>query len=240
MGYLERYLTGEYEQVWNELQALGPAVREQPNYSEAWEVAVETMRRVRRNCERLVTKLGAMGYVFGTYPDGSRGYYSEGPLVPPSAATHADVADLEKQVGHIPLSLAAFWQEVGSVDFVGMNSSWPRGLDPLVVYPPAGAISDLDNWESLLEDGEVDESEQFEAGLAPDDLHKDNISGGDAYAAALPDPAADFVLLNERHSLLFVSYLRLAILQWGGFPGLDDQSVRFAPLEDLVAGLEPF
>lgn len=240
MGYLERYLAGEHEQVWNELQALGPTVREQTNYSEAWEVALETMRRVRRNCERLISKLGGMGYVFGTYPDGSRGYYSEGPLVLPSAATRADSAELEKRAGHIPLSLAAFWQEVGSVDFVGMTSSWPRGLDPLVVYPPAGAIYDLDNWESLLEDGEVDESEQFEAGLAPDELHKDNISGGDAYAVALPNPAADFVLLNERHDLLFVSYLRLAILQWGGFPGLDDQTVRFAPLEELVAGLERF
>jgi hypothetical protein len=111
-------------------------------------------------------------------------------------------------------------------------------LDPLVVYPPAGAISDLYNWESLLEDGDVDESEQFEAGLAPDDLHKDNIS--DAYAAALPNPAADFVLLNERHRLLFVRYLRLAILQWGGFPGLEAQPVQFRPLEDLVAGFEPF
>jgi hypothetical protein len=92
-------------------------------------------------------------------------------------------------------------------------------LDPLVVYPPAGAISDLYNWESLLEDGDVDESEQFEAGLAPDDLHKDNISGGDAYAAALPNPAADFELLNERLRLLFVHYLRIAIFAVGRVSG---------------------
>ncbi len=71
MGYLERYINGEYEQVWAELQALGPAVRSEPLYSDAREVADETMRRVRRNCERLVERLRAMAYKFGVYPDGS-------------------------------------------------------------------------------------------------------------------------------------------------------------------------
>jgi hypothetical protein len=56
----------------------------------------------------------------------------------------------------------------------------------------------------------------------------------------LPDPSADFVLLYERHELLFVPYLRMAILRWGGFPGLDGQSLQFAALADLVAELEPF
>jgi len=35
MSYLERYLAGEHEQVWAELVALGPAVREEPVYSDA-------------------------------------------------------------------------------------------------------------------------------------------------------------------------------------------------------------
>jgi hypothetical protein len=37
--FLERYLTGEYEQVWAELEALGEAVREEPLYSDALTVA---------------------------------------------------------------------------------------------------------------------------------------------------------------------------------------------------------
>jgi len=57
MDYLQRYLSGEYEQVWNELQALGAAVRREPHYAQACEVAAETMRRVRRNCERIVARL---------------------------------------------------------------------------------------------------------------------------------------------------------------------------------------
>ncbi len=234
MNYLERYHHSEYEQVWSDLQALGATVRQEPHYSLACEVAAETMRRVRRNCELLVSRLRAAGYVFGIYPDGSRGYYTQGPLVPPSESTRSKVAELEAQVGPIPLSLVAFWQEVGSVDLVGMHRSWPAGLDPLVVYPPEAALSELDSFE-------VDEeyAPRFEATLAPDDLHKDNVSGGSPYSIALPNPSADALFLNERHGLLFVPYLRLAILRWGGFPGLDGQ-VAFEPLGDLGAGLEPF
>jgi hypothetical protein len=32
MNYLERYLNGEYGQVWNDLQALGPDIRQEPHY----------------------------------------------------------------------------------------------------------------------------------------------------------------------------------------------------------------
>ena len=264
MNYLERYRNGEYEQVWSDLQALGAAVREEPHYSEAHAVAAETMRRVRWNCELLVSRLRALGYVFGTYPDGSTASYTEGPLVGPSNQTRAECAQLEAEVGPLPLSLVAFWEEVGMVDFIGMHPEWPDGLDPLVVSPP-GALSDPselagnDMFENSIY-SQISEAlghENFEApkffgDLAPDDLHKDNVSGGNPYGVALPCPSADFVFLEEAHNLLFVPYLRLSILRWGGFPGLDEsvprcgylglkrKAVRFEPLRELVAGLEPF
>ena len=234
MNYLERYRQGEHEQVWRDLQALGPAVRREPHYTQAREVAAETMRRVRRNCERLISRLGALGYVFDTFPDGSHRHYPAEPLTPPSDAMRADCAEVEAEAGPLPLSLVAFWQEVGAVDWVGMHPAWPDGLDPLVVDPPEGALSSLFGYEE----------EEGEAGrfvdLAPDDLHKDNVSGGNPYGMRLPDPLADFMFLYEPHGLLFVPYLRLAILHWGGFPGLDGQGVQFEPLSGLVAGLEPF
>jgi len=240
MNYLERYRYGEYERVWGELQSLGSAVRQEPYYSLAREVATETMRRVRRDCDLIISRLRALGYVFGTYPDGSTGDYTQGARVPPSEATRADLAELDERVGPLPLSLVAFWQEVGSVDLVGMHPSWTEGLDPLVVYGPEVAVSDLDDWEILVEEGEKDDSGRFEAGLEPDELHKDNVSGGEPYSVAMPDQSADFMLLYERHNLLFVPYLRMAILRWGGLPGLDTQEVSFQALDDLVAGLEPF
>ena len=48
-------------------------------------------------------------------------------------------------------------------------------------------MDELDAWEEMVAEGEASD-EPFEGGLAPDDLHKDNISGGSPYAVALPDP----------------------------------------------------
>jgi len=229
MNYLERYQDGEYEQVWKELQDLGAGIRNEPYYPQAKEVAKETMRRVRRNCERIISRLQGLGYVFGMYPDGTRRSYPLKPLTLPSAGMQADIDELESEAGPLPLSLVAFWQEVGAVDLVGRHPSWPTGLDPLVVDPPEGPLSDL-----------YDEGEGVFICLAPDDLHKDNTSGGDPYGLQLPNPSVDFLLMYEHHDLFFVPYLRLAILRWGGFPGLEGRGIQFEPLEKLVTELELF
>lgn len=63
--YLERYLAGEHERVWDELIALGSSVREEPVYSDALAVAYELMWRVRRNLETLIPRLVGIGYEFG-------------------------------------------------------------------------------------------------------------------------------------------------------------------------------
>ena len=236
MNFLERYHNGEHEQVWNELQALGQTVREEPHITLAREVAAETMRRVRRSSERLIINLRALGYVFGTFPDGSRRFPIIEPLTPPSDAVHADCAELEAEAGTLPLSLVAFWQEVGALDLVGMHPAWGDGLDPVVVDPPEGALAWICD---DVEDEETEDARRF-AALAPDDLHKDNVSGGDPYGVYLPNASADFVFDCQPHSLNFVPYLRFAILRWGGFPGLADREEPFEPLDQLVAGLEPF
>ena len=235
MDYAQRYVNGEYEQVWKELLALGADVRKEPQYSLARRVADETMRRVRANCEQLVDRLQTLGYTFGVYQDGSPGYYSPGPLVPPDAASRADMATLEDGMGPLPLSLMAFWEQVGSVDFVGMHPEWVKGRDPLVVNPPEAAIAELDEADEMM-----DALGHFEASLAPDDLHKDNISGGSPYSVQLPDPAADFIILNERHNLHFVPYLRFAILRFRGFPGVEGGDIEFQYLPTLLDELEPF
>ncbi len=235
MNYLERYIRGEYEPVWSELIALGPRVREEPYYGQARDVADETMRRVRRNCERLVAHLQKLGYAFGVYPDGSQGYVTDGPLIAASDSTREDVTILQQAVGPLPLSLLAFWEQVGSVDLVGMLRSWPPDIDPLVIYFPEAAVADLDDKDDMIKS-----LGHFEAGLSPDNLHKENISGGAPYAVYLPDPGADFILHNEKHDMYFVSYLRFAILRFGGFPGLEGGDEEFGDLPALLDGLEPF
>ena len=229
MNYLERYQNGEHEQVWKELQDLGAEVRNEPHLAQAQAVAAETMRRVRRNCEKILARLQKMGYVFGRYPDGSRRSSRMPAFMPASARMQSTAEELEAEAGPLPLSLKAFWQEVGAIDLVGMHPSWPSGLDPLVVDPPEGPLAEL-----------YDEEEETFVSLAPDDLHKDNVSGGDPYGLILPNPAMDFMFMYERHELMFVPYLRLAILQWGGFPGLDGTGTPFEPLPQLTADLELF
>src|SRR5580658_5074695 len=62
--YIDRYLAGERVAVWNELIALGEAVRRKPVQADANAVAEETMRRARQNIEVLIPRLSGVGYRF--------------------------------------------------------------------------------------------------------------------------------------------------------------------------------
>jgi hypothetical protein len=55
----------------------------------------------------------------------------------------------------------------------------------------------------------------------------------------IPDLRADGELLDERHRLLFVDYLRLAC-RFGGFPGYEGTASPPAELRTLAEGLEEF
>ncbi|MGH2496471.1 MAG: hypothetical protein ACRDIV_17365 [Ktedonobacteraceae bacterium] len=63
--YLERYQSGEYESVWNELVFLGASVRQEPVYADSLAVAREIMRRVRHDIEILVDRLVQRHFIFG-------------------------------------------------------------------------------------------------------------------------------------------------------------------------------
>jgi hypothetical protein len=157
--------------------------------------------------------------------------------VPPDARAAKLVRRLEKRAGALPLSLRAFYEIVGAVDLNGTHPSLaPRSgsrcPDPLVVYGAADALDELESWD------EDDDAAQIT--LAPDDLHKAGTSGGDAYAMSVPDPRADGELLNERHGLLFVDYLRLCF-EWGGFPGYEGLDQGIPPeIVSLRHDLLPF
>jgi hypothetical protein len=218
----DRYVAGEYEKVCHELIALGPNVREDPHAADALAVAYETMRRVAANVIELNARLQALGY-HAT---------STQPHLPPDPKAHKQVARLEKAAGALPLSLRAFYEVVGAVDWIGEHPSLaPRtdsvAPDPLVVFPVEEALALCeDGVESII--------------IAPDDLHKANTSGGEPYEIEVPDLGADGKLLNERHELYFVEYLRL-VFRFGGFPGYDGIDRALPPeLASLRAGLIPF
>lgn len=63
--FLERYLAGEHEAVWNELTALGDRALQPGILPDARAVARETTSRALRNLHTLASRLEALGYRFG-------------------------------------------------------------------------------------------------------------------------------------------------------------------------------
>jgi hypothetical protein len=156
--------------------------------------------------------------------------------VPPTPQVRKQIARVEKVAGVLPLSLRVFYEVVGSVDWIGTHPTLAPAAsdicpDPLVVFPIEDVLEEV---EGGMEEGESCIT------LAPDDLHKADTSGGDPYQVAVPDFRADGELLNERHRLLFVDYLRLCF-RLGGFPGYEgiDRGVP-AEVATLREGLLEF
>ena len=122
--------------------------------------------------------------------------------------------------GPMPLSLRAWFEQVGSVNLMGIHEALnpefgATGPDPLVVYP-----CPFSNFDACAEAFGPDVLV-----ISPDDIHKANNSGGDPYCMQVVDPVADARLLNQWRQTTFVDYLRTAF-SWGGFPGWERSSNR--------------
>jgi hypothetical protein len=120
--YLDRYLAGEHERVWEELTSLGDQVRDEPTCCDALAVARETMRRVRLNIELLVSRLTRLRYQFGyDHLRAEADWARRQPKVfVPARQLAADMLSaFEKRIGTLPLSLYAWYETVEEVSFVG-------------------------------------------------------------------------------------------------------------------------
>ncbi len=246
--FLARYRNGEYGTVWRQLRELGDMVRRPEHIDEATAVAHETMRRVRTNVETVYRRLLGLGYEF-EYPDEA--------FVPPSPHTQSALTEIEDKYGYLPLSLTAFYLEVGSVDFMQSERQliqpdepdWSTASelsilgaeDPLVVEPPSRAVESLRAEESPLY-----------LAFAPDEFHKAYSSGGENYHVLLPNASADFRIQGMYGvDEYFVDYLR-ATFSFGGFRGktrwIDQQDMdsgqksppRLSIIGGLTEGLLPF
>lgn len=211
--WLDRYLRGDREQVWTEINSLGPPIRHDPDaMAEAERVGRETMRRARGNVERLVSELPRLGYVF-TPGEGLVTF--EGP----EAGISSRLDEIEARVGSLPLSWRWWSEEVGRVNLMGEGPEWGCDyLDPLVVdAPPSYVIGEIDAWQ-MDRGTEWDSGQPFSIDFSPDYLHKANISGGAPYSLTVPNEAVDGFVLWERHNTTFINYLRVAFAN-GGFLG---------------------
>lgn len=187
------------------------------------------VRAIGEDLSRLVERLQAMGFVFER-PDQVL------PGVSPDAAEA--IARIEAAVGPIPASVKTFWLEIGSVDLCGHHPLW-RGCeypDPLVVFPPTVALYELDEYLAEKEDRDASGC-PFTLVIAPDPLHKANVSGGSPYEVAMPAASDDPLLENEAHGVTFMQHLALS-LRWGGFPGLEACEAHTWPV-GRIAGTDP-
>jgi hypothetical protein len=217
---VSRYRQGEHTAIWSEVRtydAISGAFRE-----DVLAVARETMRRVLHNVDLLAERLEAEGW---TALSGS-------PRTPPS---REDLDAMEKIEAitktPLPPSLRAFWEIVGGVDFVwdyqsddevpglDLEVELPQ-LDPLSVDPARSTTSLFEEWADERGDVDPEIADPYRLDLAPDYLHKADISGGAPYGIELPFLGADPLFANEEHGLPFVDYLRLCF-RWGGFPRLE-------------------
>ncbi len=230
-SYLERYRNGDYQQVWTDLQALGPQVSEGALYEEAMAVARETMARARQNIGTIFERLQSLGYIF-TWP--------ERVFELPSASITAKIAELEQLVGPIPLSLRAWYESVGMVDFDGIHPILsppdaivssedeptlpPRWVysDPLVIYPIDRLLEEYEYRKLRLNlyDYGTMPPKTFPLDVSPGAIMKAGQAEGKPYHIRVPNPAADAPLEGEWHETTFVDYLRTCF-RCGGFPGFD-------------------
>jgi hypothetical protein len=237
-----RYRRGEHEAVWRELRA--HEAIDADCRAEALAVAAETMTRVARCADRLAERLASRGWTA----------LSGRLRSPPAAGDSSIMADLEGfTIAPLPPALRAFWETVGGVDFVwdyrndqpapDLGPDLPMvEMDPLYVAAPRDVAALLAEWEERRSTVDPDLDDPCKLDLAPDYLHKANISGGAPYGIELPYLGADPVFVHEEHGLGFVDYLRLAF-RWGGFPRLErhahDADVRKF-VADMTRDLETF
>jgi hypothetical protein len=204
--------------VWNDLVAAADRVFEPTVYPDVLAVAQETMLRVQHNLALLTGRLQALGYRF-TYPNAI--------FSPPQSDTAVQLALLERLIGQLPISLHAWYTNVGSVCFIGSHPLLTHSAptlrkqgelllgDPLVVAPMTLLVEEA---QDFIGDDTALIDDSYLLALSPDAAHKANLSGG-SYDIQTPSATVDATLLGESQQMRFVAYLRLSC-QWGGFPGL--------------------
>lgn len=191
-------------------------------------------------------------YAFDIHPEEEAAAYrqawKEDPMSPPDMLQY--LKRLEQEMGPLPLSVQAWYEEVGAVNFYGYHAGWDAlvrsfypTLDEEGVLHPLSPMADCDplqvrgvDEKLLAEMHRYHRPEKpYELRFAPDRYRKDNQSGGDTpYLFELPDARADAMLLDPQSEgqITFVQYLRRSVLRWAGFPGMVNWPQ--VPQEDLT------
>lgn len=191
------------------------------------------MKALRTQLESVKRFLDDSGFVFD-FPDEV--------LPGVDLDTETIVSRVTSEIGEIPETLLCFYREIGSVNFCGHHDGW-TGCDypdPLVIYPPSAALTELD--EYLSDQVEYDKCYGgFRIPIAPDYFHKEGVSGGMWYGIGVPADSPNPVVIEEHHGTHFLEYLMLNASN-GFFLGLEDCAVDATwpidKLRDIVISWE--
>jgi hypothetical protein len=244
-GWLDRYRQGHCWQVWHELRQLGAGVRQNGELAiEAQQVCDEMARRARKNVEVLIERLTDQGYRFHSNDNEQEPM----PAFVPAGGRALLMLDwLTETFDVVPMSLMSWVRIVGDVWLVGTHPAWPDAVsaDPFVFevegsrYPDtsyADYFADELDAHRDMSNGNNDGG-PFVLPLAPDRLHKANVSGGPPYGLVLPDGCAEGLFVAET-TMPLVSYLNW-VFRSGGFPGPTSSQVAWELKQRLAQDLLP-
>lgn len=181
-------------------------------------------RLARRNVEVIIERLAGAEYRFHA---NDKEQTPLTPHVPPTAGAEAYADWLQESFGPLPLTLLSWVRHVGDVWLVGTHPQYPASAsaDPLVIeveglrYPGEPIRRYFKGRHEVWRGWAAQDPAAaglFVLPLAPDRLHKDNVSGGPPYGIILPDGSADGLFVGET-TMPFVSYLNW-VFRNGGFP----------------------
>jgi len=205
MTLLDRYLSGDFIEVYDRIYSLGQEALSPTNSIQTDLVLKETFKRVAFNLNTIYKELKKIDYQFVSNVK----YDWQRPLLPPDEKVALLLTELKsrtKNAGHIPVSLEYFYKIVGSCNFCwdwekNPNIPW-EGADPINLPP----IKDL---LEMVDEGYDNE----DILLTGDYLQKDNVSG-DCYKIELTEtPSVDSTFIGW--DMPFIEYLRLTFKNCG-------------------------
>lgn len=226
MSLYERYINGETKAVYDDINKLCFKSLNDFERNDIEKVIEETFERVSYNLSIIYRELINIGYQFKKECK----FNFEKPIHPPLENTEPLIKQLEltvKDFGFIPLSLKYFYRIVGGVNFVwdfetNDEFMWEMA-DPIQVASIDSIVEEVTSeyWKEDIQ--QYVDDEDFGCAfldISADDLHKDNVSGGQPYAIKITkEPTVDSRFMNEPNDTTFINYLRICFENCG-FPGI--------------------
>jgi hypothetical protein len=163
----------------------------------------------------------------------------------PTKRTAQQLYKLEKMAGGpLPLSLRAWYEQVGAVSLLGYTGTLLSGKDvpsggpdPLIIYSQDLALQMMkEDWDER-EDSAWWQHGRIRLPLAPDRVFKAGGGGCGPYEMVIPNLCADGIF-EDGNKRTFVNYLR-NVFECGGFPGWKHKKQTHEIVAKLTGGLLP-